>query len=79
MTRTPLLQANAYAKIQRWAQAAGIKTRIGNNTFRATGMTTYLKKAWRERMYDACDTADDAHSERRLAHFCEKSSPKRDV
>src|SRR4029078_7306065 len=57
LTRTPLPQANAYGKIQRWAQAAGIKTRIGNNTFRATGMTTYLKKAWRERMYDACDTA----------------------
>ena len=45
MTRTPLPQANAYAKIQRWAQAAGIKTRIGNNTFRATGMTTYLKNS----------------------------------
>ena len=43
MTRTPLPQANAYAMIQRRAQAAGIRTRIGNHTFRATGITTYLK------------------------------------
>lgn len=29
--------------IQRRAKAAGIKTRIGNHTFRATGITAYLK------------------------------------
>src|SRR5215210_4183856 len=29
--------------IQRRARAAGIRTRIGNHTFRATGITTYLK------------------------------------
>jgi integrase len=43
LTRTPLPQANAYAMIQRRARAAGIKTRIGNHTFRATGITIYLK------------------------------------
>ena len=43
MTRTPLPQANAYAMIQRRARAAGIRTRIGNHTFRATGITAYLK------------------------------------
>src|SRR5215217_4143885 len=43
LTRTPLPQANAYAMIQRRAQAAGIRTRIGNHTFRATGITAYLK------------------------------------
>ncbi len=43
MTRTPLPQANAYAMIQRRAQAAGIGTKIGNHTFRATGITAYLK------------------------------------
>jgi site-specific recombinase XerD len=37
LTRTPLPQANAYAMIRRRAAAAGIKTRIGNHTFRATG------------------------------------------
>ncbi len=29
--------------IQRRAQAAGIRTRIGNHTLRATGITAYLK------------------------------------
>jgi site-specific recombinase XerD len=43
LTRTPLPQANAYAMIQRRAQAVGIGTRIGNHTFRATGITAYLK------------------------------------
>ncbi len=43
LTRTPLPQANAWAMIQRRALAAGIKTKIGNHTFRATGITAYLK------------------------------------
>lgn len=43
LTRTALPQANAYAMIQRRASAAGIETKIGNHTFRATGITAYLK------------------------------------
>ena len=43
LTRTPLPQANAHAMIRRRA-AAGIKTKVGNLTFRATGITAYLKK-----------------------------------
>ena len=43
LTTTPLPQANAYAMVQRRAQAAGLATRIGNHTFRATGITAYLK------------------------------------
>jgi site-specific recombinase XerD len=43
LTRTPLPQANAYAMIGRRAEAAGIKTKIGNHSFRATGITAYLK------------------------------------
>jgi site-specific recombinase XerD len=43
LTRTVLPSANAYAMVQRRAKAAGIKTRIGNHTFRATGITAYLK------------------------------------
>src|SRR3954451_385004 len=43
LTRTPLPQANAYAMIQRRAEAAGIETRIGNHSFRATGITAYLR------------------------------------
>ncbi|WP_310886334.1 tyrosine-type recombinase/integrase [Pseudomonas syringae group genomosp. 7] len=36
-------QANAHAMVRRRALAAGIKTQIGNHTFRATGITAYLK------------------------------------
>lgn len=43
LTRTSLPQANAHAMIRRRAAAAGIKTRIGNHSFRATGITAYLK------------------------------------
>jgi integrase len=43
LTTTPLPQANAYAMIGRRAAAAGIETQIGNHTFRATGITAYLK------------------------------------
>lgn len=39
----PLPQANAYAMVRRRALAAGIGTKIGNHTFRATGITAYLK------------------------------------
>lgn len=43
LTETPLPQANAYQMICRRAAAAGIETKIGNHTFRATGITAYLK------------------------------------
>ena len=43
LTRTPLPQANAYAIIGRRAAAAGIATKVGNHSFRATGITAYLK------------------------------------
>ena len=43
LTTTPLPQANAYAMIGRRAAGAGIATKIGNHTFRATGITAYLK------------------------------------
>ena len=43
LTRTPLPQSNAHAMIRRRATAVGIKTAVGNHTFRATGITAYLK------------------------------------
>jgi site-specific recombinase XerD len=43
LSETPLPQANAYAMVRRRAIAAGIGTAIGNHTFRATGITAYLK------------------------------------
>jgi len=36
-------QAAAGARIRRRAAAADIATKIGNHTFRATGITAYLK------------------------------------
>jgi hypothetical protein len=36
---TPLPQANAYAMIGRRAAAAGIAAKLGNHSFRATGIT----------------------------------------
>jgi integrase len=43
LTRTPLPQRNAYAMVGRRAAAAGIATRLGNHSCRATGITAYLK------------------------------------
>jgi site-specific recombinase XerD len=43
LTRTPLPQANAYAMVRRRAAAAGIATKLGNHSFRATGITAYLR------------------------------------
>lgn len=43
LTALPLSRADAYRMIRRRAKAAGIQTKIGNHTFRATGITAYLK------------------------------------
>jgi site-specific recombinase XerD len=43
LTRNAMWQQDAYRMIQRRAADAGLKTRIGNHTFRATGITAYLK------------------------------------
>jgi hypothetical protein len=43
LTTTPLPQQNAHAMIRRRAAGADITTQVGNHTFRATGITAYLK------------------------------------
>jgi integrase len=43
LTRTVLPQRNVHAMIGRRAATAGIATRLGNHSFRATGITAYLK------------------------------------
>ena len=43
LTKNAMWQQDAYRMIQRPATEAGLKTRIGNHTFRATGITAYLK------------------------------------
>ncbi len=39
----PMAQPDAYRMIRRRAEAVGIRTKIGNHSFRATGITEYLK------------------------------------
>jgi len=43
LTQTPLAQSEAYRMIERRTEASGIATKIGNHSFRATGITAYLK------------------------------------
>ena len=43
LSETPLPQASAFQMVRRRARAAGIETAIGNHSFRATGITAYLK------------------------------------
>ena len=38
-----MTQSDAYRMIRRRAAAAGIVTKIGNHSFRATGITEYLR------------------------------------
>ncbi|MEO8372710.1 MAG: tyrosine-type recombinase/integrase, partial [Candidatus Solibacter sp.] len=42
-TERPMSQADVYRMVRRRAAAAGIKTQIGCHTFRATGITEYLR------------------------------------
>lgn len=52
LTTSPLAQANAHAMIQRRMVAAGIATKAGNHSFRATGITSRpisrMAAAWRK-------------------------------
>jgi integrase/recombinase XerC len=43
LTRTPLPQANAWPMVRRRARQAGLATKVCNHSFRATGITAYLK------------------------------------
>jgi len=43
LSKTPLPQASAFQMVRRRAAAAEIETAIGNHSFRATGITAYLK------------------------------------
>jgi site-specific recombinase XerD len=50
LSANPLAQSNVYRMIRRRAAAAGIRTRIGNHTFRATGITQYLRNGGRREL-----------------------------
>lgn len=50
LTTNPMAQADVYRMIRRRGLAAGIRTRIGNHTFRATGITQYLRNGGRREL-----------------------------
>jgi len=50
LTTKPMAQADVYRMVRRRALAAGIRTRIGNHTFRATGITQYLRNGGRREL-----------------------------
>lgn len=43
LTDRPMSQADVFRMIGRRADAAGIRTRVGCHSFRATGITEYLR------------------------------------
>jgi site-specific recombinase XerD len=47
LTANPMGQSDLYRMIRRRSYPAGIKTRVGNHSFRATGITQYLKNGGR--------------------------------
>jgi site-specific recombinase XerD len=50
LTTNPLAQADVYRMIRRKALGVGIRTRIGNHSFRATGITEYLRNGGRREL-----------------------------
>ena len=47
LSERPMSQADVYRMIGRRAEAAGVRTKIGCHTFRATGITEYLRNGGR--------------------------------
>jgi site-specific recombinase XerD len=47
LTGNPMTQSDVYRMIRRRTFGTGIKTRVGNHSFRATGITQYLKNGGR--------------------------------
>lgn len=43
LTERRMSQSDAYRMVGRRAAAAGVRTKIGNHSFRATGITEYLR------------------------------------
>jgi hypothetical protein len=50
LTINPLAQADVYRMIRRKTLRAGIRTRIGNHTFWATGIAEYLRNGGRREL-----------------------------
>ena len=64
LTGKAMWQQDAYRMIQRRTRGTGIRTRIGNHTFRATGITAYLKNKGNARSRAAhCQPREPANDE----------------
>jgi integrase len=76
LTRTPLSQPDAYRMIERRTETAGIKTKICNYSFRATGITAYLKNGGTPRVSVREEDRDSSvRHERRCSPMDERFIP----
>lgn len=62
LTERAMRQADVYRMIRRRADEAGIETRIGCHTFRATGITEYLKNGGRLEVAQAMANHESART-----------------
>jgi len=61
LTGNPLSQADVYRMIRCRAFAAGIRTQIGNHTFRAAGITEYLRNGGKLEIAQRMPNHESAH------------------
>jgi len=62
LSAEPMSQPDAYRMIVRRARAAGIWTRVGNHSFRATGITEYLKNGGKLEIAQAMASHESART-----------------
>lgn len=68
LSKRPLAQSEAWRMICRRAKDAGIKTKLGCHTFRATGSTAYLENGGTlEHAQQVSGTLSSSHPESALA------------
>ena len=72
LTTIPLPQTNAFVMIRRRAAAADIAAKIGNHSFRATGITAYLEAGGT--LENALTMA--AHESPRTTKLCDRSKDR---
>lgn len=73
LQRNALSQSDAYVMIRRRGRLAGLETHIGCHTFRATGITAYLKNGGRLEVAQRMANHESARTtglyDRRLEEF----------
>ena len=69
LTENRMEQADAWRMLQRRAKAAGLTTRLGNHTWRATGITNYLEHGGALEM-EHCGRPNTVGPEQAVAAIC---------